>query len=202
MALPIPDNPYCKFCKRKYCRNKIKKDSVKDHNLKIELCTINSLSDRWSVRLKQNGFEYCPLDFYSPDIPLVGDVTAPHNKWLCPLTERWATPGWVVEFFKLSTLIDSAAYVGTLSFYAWAFEDGIRVLTGIDVVKKCIDTMEELTYKEKEESPHMRRSKGIYINPHRLQLPEYYMPDIQALLDHYKYNDQVDSTKDLEEEDY
>lgn len=202
--IPIKDNPYCLHCKRKYCKNKKRKDCGKDHNLGVEADTIRYLSKTWGICLKQTKFEFCPLDFYSPDLPLMGDVTTPSRKWIYPLTEKWATPGWVVDYFKLSTLIDSASCVGLMSFYVWAFEDGVKCLSAIDIINKIVDTMhDELTIKEdlhqKPESSHMPRSKGIYINPHRLRDPLFYLSSIEQLMNYYQHNIIIDGTDELEQ---
>lgn len=199
---PIKDNPYCRHCKRKYCKNNSPKDAGKDRNLAVEADTIRYLATVWGIRLKQTEFEYCPLDFYSPDLPLMGDITAPARKWIYPITEKWATPGWVIDYFKLSTLIDSASCVGLMSFYVWAFEDKVKCLSAIDIINKTVDTIYDgLTVNEnlhqKPENSSMPRSKGIYINPHRLQDPIFYLPSIKGLIDYYKRNEIIDGTDEF-----
>lgn len=201
----IEDNPYCKFCKRKFCSRKQIKDSVCDRDLETESRAIKSLSRIWGIELKQTTFIYCPLDFYCPEIPLMGDITSPKYNHIYPITERWATPGWVIEWFKLSTLIDAASCAGLLSFYVWSFNDKIKVLSAIDIVNKYKDTMyDDLTTSNglhlKPENPQMPRSKGKYINPHRMEDPLYYFNDIRTLIDHHKHNKQVDSIDDFKED--
>jgi len=208
MKLPIVDNPYCKHCKRKYCKNnKIKEDNI-DDNIIVEMDVIKYLSECWGVELKQTDFKYCPLDFYSPEIPLMGDVTTPWNKkWLHPITKKWSTPGWVIEYFKLSTLIDSASNVGLLSFYVWSFKDKIMSISATDAVKNTLDTMvDPLTIysglNNKKENSDMPRSKGKYFNPHRLFEPTHYKKQIDELVEYYENYNMIDSIDELIHGDY
>jgi len=204
----ISDNPYCKVCKRKFCYQKKEfKDSVKDRDLALEASTIQYLSTIWGIELKQTQHKYCPMDFYSPDIPLTGDITAPNRRWMRPIVGKWPTPGWVIENFKFSTLMDSVGCVGHLSFYVWAFEDTVKILSAMDISKKCQDTMyDNLTIganlHKQDESPSMPRNKGIFLHPLRMEDPEYYIPDVKKVVNHQKLNEVISSVEDLEREDY
>jgi hypothetical protein len=195
MTRPIPDNIHCDCCKARYCRNKELKDFEKDRDLVREVEAISQLSSIWNIPLKQTIFKYCPHDFYCTSINLIGDITCPNSKWMDAL--KFATPGWVVKYCKMSTLLNSYGS-GILAYYVWMFSDGqIKVLSAWDMSKHTPDTMydkrtTEMGLNGRPEHPQMRRSDGVYINPIRMQDPEYYLDEIRDLLAHFEHNRMVE----------
>jgi len=206
---PIKDNPFCKTaCKHRYCERQEEKDAEKDRSDADEAKAINELSKMWKVNLKQTDYKYCPYDFYSTDLRLIGDITCPSNEWMRPVTatrhERtWGTPGWIIRHYKLGTLISSLGE-GIISFYVWRFPDCIKTISADDILRKTVDTTSDplSANLNMRESTQIKRSEGMYIHPMRLCDPNIYTSCIQGIIASDKVQGiklaAIDSTEDLE----
>ena len=134
---------------------------------------IEIVSNILDIELIQTQQQYAILDAYSP-----------HNKFVCDLTKpdsydyecySWATPGFIMPYFKLSTFMRILAFnnfmrrnnePAVLGLYIWVFKNCIKAIEA--------ERLEQISFAQKSKTSNIEIHKGVFIDPKDMKDVEFY----------------------------
>ena len=88
---------------------------------------------------------------------------------------KWATPGFIMPYFKLSTFVRILAFnnfmrrnnePAVLGLYVWVFKDCIKAIEA--------ERLEQIIFVQKSKTSNIDTNRGVFVDPSDMRNLEFY----------------------------